>query len=88
MTPRVAVPREAAAKKALLERSPKEGLTPFLETPKRPRFNENALVTGHNPEIETQLRKDRGEVAPPPPAIDATLRQAVDYLKARRFLKK
>ena len=60
----------------------KGGMAQFVLETERPRFNEAALVSGVNPELDAardvQAARRRGEPAPKPPMRDPVLQRAFD----------
>ncbi len=80
--PDLTVKMPRADKLAVYRQSLDKGMGPFVEETERPRFNEAALVSGVNPELDAardaQAARRRGDPPPRPPLRDTVIQRALD----------
>jgi hypothetical protein len=81
LQPDVPVEMAAAEKREVFQQSREKGMVPFVVENERPHFNEAALISGKNPEIEAmEMAQRRGRALEKVLIHDAVLQRALDLV--------
>ncbi len=81
--PDLPVEMPAAQKRQIFVASAQRGMSPFVFEPERPHFNEAALISGTNPEIDSRNQRRSGESE-----HDPVLQRAVDVITSLAVFQK
>lgn len=80
--PDIPIPVPPETETSLMAQATETGFAALITEPRRPRFNEAALVQDTNPELDSPAENQ------PQPLIDTALQRAADILTALALLKK
>jgi hypothetical protein len=84
LQPHFTVRMDPAAKKEIFGKAQMGTIKPFIFEQSRPRFNEAALVSNQNPDLDDYIRSSRGEsiANDEPGPRDAVVQRAMDVLRS------